>query len=741
MLLAAGLSSLGCGLVILHYWVLLVPLGWLIWRLIVLVGSPGRWLVMLISIMFGVRAWIWQESQIQLTHSPQAQVSQMVVVQPDQWKVNGDFVQAIGQGKRQKYLIQAYLKEPSQQKYLESLHEPVQVTIKGDATPISPATNFNEFDRRFWYRTQGVQMVIKGQLINCQPVKDHSLVDCLHQLRHQLATYFHQLPTPLSGYALRLLIGLQDPATDEQMTTVKQLGLIHLFCLSGLHVASVCLLVQGGGRIIGYDRHFLNWILIVTLPLYWVIGGGSLSLTRAILMIECQLWSQQFGRNQPDAWAISLLIQEFIQPTVLMSLGGQLSYLLSFALCWFDWQKVKWQSFKLGALGLPPLLHFVFEFHLLSLVINYLMIPFFSWIIFPGTMISTLLYPFLPGISGFFNHLLEIFDQSLVWLAKFPGMIHFGKIGVLLTLTLLIITWWAIEHATGRSWMILLLCYLGIYLGIHRPLSGEVTFVDIGQGDCIIIREPFNHRVMLIDTGGDLQIQKPAWARGHFSRDRSVGTSINYLKSLGIYQLDSVWLTHSDADHIGFLTTVMKNFRVKQILVPAGMETLPKFQSRLAYPVKVVPVTNQSSPMTDLQILHPMQVGSATNDDSLVLFGHFGKLRFLFMGDLPQNGEKLIMKQYPNLQADILKLGHHGSKTSSNLAFLKQVQPHYGIISAGRRNRYHHPNLETMQRLQQSKIVPLSTQNYGMIRYRYYGFYDQLTTKLNGDEKFWISQP
>lgn len=185
----------------------------------------------------------------------------------------------------------------------------------------------------------------------------------------------------------------------------------------------------------------------------------------------------------------------------------------------------------------------------------------------------------------------------------------------------------------------------------------------------------------------------------------------------------------------------MKNFRVKQILVPAGMETLPKFQTRLAYPVKVVPVTNQSSPMTDLQILHPLQVGSATNDDSLVLFGHFGKLRFLFMGDLPQNGEKLIMKQYPNLQADVLKLGHHGSKTSSNLAFLKQVQPHYGIISAGRRNRYHHPNLETMQRLQQSKIVPLSTQNYGMIRYRYYSFYDQLTTKLNGDEKFWISQP
>lgn len=187
----------------------------------ILVESPWRWLVILISIMFGVRAWIWQQEQIQLTHPPQAQVSQMVVVQPDQWKVNGDFVQAIGQGKRQNYLIQAYLKEPSQQKYLERLHNPVQVIIKGDATPIAPATNYNEFDRRFWYRTQGVQMVIKGQLINVQPVKNYSLVDRLHQVRHQLATYFHHLPAPLSGYALRLLIGLQDPATDEQMTTVK----------------------------------------------------------------------------------------------------------------------------------------------------------------------------------------------------------------------------------------------------------------------------------------------------------------------------------------------------------------------------------------------------------------------------------------------------------------------------------------------------------------------------------------
>jgi len=161
-------------------------------------------------------------------------------------------------------------------------------------------------------------------------------------------------------------------------------------------------------------------------------------------------------------------------------------------------------------------------------------------------------------------------------------MIHFGKIGVLLTLGLLAMTWWAIEYTSPRAWLMVLACYGGIYLGIHVPVSGEVTFVDIGQGDCIIIREPFDQRVMMIDTGGDLQIQKPAWAKGNFSRDRSVGTSINYLKSLGIHRLDYVWLSHSDSDHIGFLTTVMKNFKVNQIVVPAGMETLPKFQAQLS---------------------------------------------------------------------------------------------------------------------------------------------------------------
>ena len=580
--MAAGLCSLGCGLVILHYWLLLLPFVWLLWHLIVIVESPWRSLVLLLCLIFGLRAWWWQNSQVRLTMPPQRQVTQTVLVQPDHWKVNGDFVQATGQGKDRKFLIQGYLKTQAQQKALVNLQRPVRVTIKGDATPIAPATNFNEFDRRFWYRTQGVQTVIKGQLLNLQPVTNQSLMARLHQLRQSLASYFQQLPSPLSGYALRLLIGQQDPATADQMTTVKQLGLIHLFCLSGLHVASVCLIVRGGGRLLCLDRRSLNWLLIGTLPLYWIIGGGSLSLTRAILMIECQLWSQQFGRNQPDSWTISLLIQEFIQPTFLMSLGGQLSYLLSFCLCWFDWSKYKWQSLKIGALGLPPLLHSVFEFHLLSLVINCLMIPFFSWVIFPGTIVAAISFPVLPAFSTIFNQFLKCFDQALIWLSKFPEMIHFGKIGVLLTLGLLAMTWWAIEYTSPRAWLMVLACYGGIYLGIHVPVSGEVTFVDIGQGDCIIIREPFDQRVMMIDTGGDLQIQKPAWAKGNFSRDRSVGTSINYLKSLGIHRLDYVWLSHSDSDHIGFLTTVMKNFKVNQIVVPAGMETLPKFQAQLS---------------------------------------------------------------------------------------------------------------------------------------------------------------
>lgn len=173
---------------------------------------------------------------------------------------------------------------------------------------------------------------------------------------------------------------------------------------------------------------------------------------------------------------------------------------------------------------------------------------------------------------------------------------------------------------------------------------------------------------------------------------------------------------------------------VEKIIIPIGMNENQNFMNKIRsfqHQFKLIPVKAgdqiQNSP---LQILHPFEPGMGTNEDSMVLYGIFGQFSFLFMGDLDRNGEIDILKHYPTLKGDILKLGHHGSKTSSDPSFIKKVNPSIAIISAGRNNRYNHPSPETIEILNQEKINYISTQTKGMIKFIYDFDHIKLVTKL-----------
>lgn len=158
---------------------------------------------------------------------------------------------------------------------------------------------------------------------------------------------------------------------------------------------------------------------------------------------------------------------------------------------------------------------------------------------------------------------------------------------------------------------------------------------------------------------------------------------------------------------------------------------------------KLTPVTDQSL-VADLplQVVHPFTKGHGANEDSVALYGQFGGTSFLFMGDLDRTGEKAILMKYPNLTVDVLKLGHHGSKTASDPAFIKKLGPRTAIVSAGRMNRYGHPNQETLTTMKQNEVAVVSTQKFGMISYQYDLFnHCKWSTKLKGDELEWMLQP
>lgn len=668
-------------------------------------------------------------------------VEQNYSVQPDVVKTNGNLVTLVAKDDQgQANLVYLKARSRYQLRQWQRLTQPVQVQVSGNQQPISLATNENQFNSQQYYRRQGIYNCIQGngKIIRTIPL---SGIGYLHHWRAVCKNYFRTFPTPLNLFCNRLILGFNDFQLGDTIKQVRKLGIIHLFCLSGLHVTVLCNLIRQLLSWMNITRERINTIQLIILPAFWVIGGESISLTRAVLMLELGLLCSKLKIRHCDTWSCGLLIHLILVPGVLLNLGGQLSYLLSFALCHIQWHHRWRQTIDLNLISIPVLLNQTYQIHCLTFIFNYLMIPVFSWVILPGVILCAVCGILFPGLLDICNQGLIWYQGLLNWLSKCPGLLVFGKIPNWVTLLLIMCSLVYTEHSvTRRPLLIFMTClYVITFVWIHFPLHGEVVFFDIGQGDSILIREPLNRQITMIDTGGQLHFKVPNWQRRRINNDGAQRVSINYLKSKGIHSVDTILLSHSDADHIGYITTVCHELNVHQIFVPAGMEKMQKFTKRIPYNIKVRPVTDQDDiGQQHLRILHPFKIGKATNADSMVLWGQFGNRSFIFTGDLDRHGEQEVLQKYPALRADVIKLGHHGSKTSSDPRFLKQLQPQLAIISAGRHNRYGHPNAETLVTLNHQGIPYWSTQTHGMIKYTYDSRSGQFNTTLKGDEFSWM---
>ena len=242
----------------------------------------------------------------------------------------------------------------------------------------------------------------------------------------------------------------------------------------------------------------------------------------------------------------------------------------------------------------------------------------------------------------------------------------------------------------------------------------KVVFIDVGQGDSIYIQAPNGNQV-LVDGGQDGGILK------------SLGEIIPFYD----HSINVVVATHPDKDHIGGLPSVLDNYQVDEVLEPgipsttqtyAALENLiteKKINKVLARRGMNIWLDKEKG--VYLQILFPDQDVSSwkdTNEASIVAKLIYGKESFLLTGDSPQKIEKyLISLNHGELKSNVLKLGHHGSRTSSSEEYLQAVSPDYAIISAGLNNRYGHPHQEVLDLLAKLKIPSLKTFELGNITF------------------------
>lgn len=230
----------------------------------------------------------------------------------------------------------------------------------------------------------------------------------------------------------------------------------------------------------------------------------------------------------------------------------------------------------------------------------------------------------------------------------------------------------------------------------------EVIYVDVGQADCTYIKQ--GNYSMLIDAGNNSDGK----------------LLVEYFKSIGVERFDYVVGTHPHEDHIGGLDDIISNFDIGTIYMPKVGTTTKTFEDILdAVKMKnlkiATPSIGDTFPLgkSKLEVVSIKNEASDLNDTSIVLHLNYGEVSYLFMGDASKKIEKEILDK--DIASDVIKVGHHGSEYSTDLEFLKKVNPKYAIISVGESNIYDHPKLETLEKLEGLNIEIYRTDELGSI--------------------------
>lgn len=283
--------------------------------------------------------------------------------------------------------------------------------------------------------------------------------------------------------------------------------------------------------------------------------------------------------------------------------------------------------------------------------------------------------------------------------------------------------------------------FIIMFIIAYQPLNkqgiGHVQFIDVGQGDCILITTPSGVNI-LVDGGGTVSFRKAkdAWRARKVPYEVGEKTVVPLLKKRGIHTLDIVVMSHADQDHIGGLQAVLSHFPVRALVMNGSLSHSKTLTKLLETAVnKNIPIYSAYRGMglaldhlTSIDFVYPeakqdetLPVIKDQNHESIVFYLTMDGVRFLFTGDMDISSEQLILEleKFPQqLQADILKVAHHGSKTSTSVDFIKAVQPKLSVISVGRRNSYGHPYPKVIQQLENQGTSIFRTDEHGETQMR-----------------------
>lgn len=515
------------------------------------------------------------------------------------------------------------------------------------------------------------------------------------------------------GYIMTFILGDKSFIDNEVKESYQDNGISHLFAVSGMHISLFAGIMLFFLKRVSYNNYFNYGMVCLFLLFYLFLAGFPASLLRASVMFILFSINKVFNLKISNLNILFMVIITilFIDPFYLFDIGFQFSYLISGTLIMMRWKigviksKLK-RSFYVSVVcflvSFPICIYNFYGTNFMSVLFNLFYIPFVSIIVFPLSLI-TFVFPFLDSVlyySIFVMERISLFISSINF-----GYIIFPKVnfGVYFIYYIVIfLSFWKIEFVL--LFLVMLLIHKG-YIYFNSNLY--VYYLDVGQGDSALIRLPNNSGNILIDTGGKFSYEMEKWREKGSKYSIVKSSTIPFLKSFGIKKLDYFILSHGDYDHMGEAINLVENFKVEKVIFNCGLyndleneliEVLDKKKIKYYSCIKELNIDNNK--------FHFLQTKEYDNENenSNVIYTELNGYKFMFMGDAGVEKEKDILDKYNISNVDVLKVGHHGSKTSSSKSFINEINPKNSIISVGKNNRYGHPNKEVLNNLKGSKI-------------------------------------
>lgn len=500
-------------------------------------------------------------------------------------------------------------------------------------------------------------------------------------------------------------------------------------------------------------RKIAAWATLPLVIFYTLLAGGQTATVRSLVMIAAALAALILDRETAlvHSLAIAALLILAVTPQALFDISFQLSFLsvLSIAFVVRLWQELGRErkgrvigllrdaallmiiSFSTSLVTSPLVARYFNQVSLAGLVSNTIVVPFAGMVIVPLGLLSGVLSLFMDALpfAGLNQFMADRFISTVVFFSRLPfavfhprspGLLWLTAYAVLVASCFVLLRAWllarfkplassfrisrtAVAAATGAA-----LLLVALSVPAFLPKRGlEVSFPDVGQGDSALVQIP-GGRTILIDGGGTYD--------DRFDVGRRVLAP--FLWGRGVRRLDLVVLSHPHPDHMNGLKFILKAFDVGEVWTHGMDGDLPGYDDlvrvmrdkRVRHTVMSARDATVRLGDAQLKVLHPgptfysreRKGYAAENDRSLVLRIAFRDRVLLFTGDIGTGAEGALLRGERDLKCDLLKVPHHGSRSSSSEAFVAAARPSFAVVTVGRENRYHHPAEEVIERYQRT---------------------------------------